>query len=121
MNRVNVSQPPVPTYGYKYGPGVFHQQMAKAGAAGDTRGQLKALDRAGLSRGGAARREAAALGGAALAEGVSQAYGQQAADYTNLANMALQGDLAQGEFAQALANMQTQQQAQRLNLLQGLL
>lgn len=121
MNKVNIQQPPVPTYGYRYGPGVFNQQMASAGAAADARFQAKQLDRAGISRGGAAKREAASRGGAALAEGISQAYGQQATDYTNIANMALQSDVDQGQFAQALTNLQAQQQSQRLGILQGLL
>lgn len=121
MNNVRLGQPPAPTYGYQYGPGVFNTQMAQAQSAGDPRWQAKQLDRAGMSRGKAQQKAAAERGAGAMAEGIASAYGQQVSDASALSGMALQAQANQEQFAQALADMQMQQRAGRMGLLQGLL
>jgi hypothetical protein len=121
MNNIQVYKPEVPTYDYKYGPAIFNQNMAQGKAAGDQRWQEKQLDRAGLSRGGAQKQQAAIQGADATAKGIAQAYGQQTQDDSNIAGMAMQSQADQERMAQALAALQFQQQNQYLGLLSGLL
>lgn len=108
----------MPSYGYRFGPGGFNTGMAQAQATGDQRANLKPLDRAGLSRGGAAQQAAASRGGAQMAQGIADAYGRQVATASDLSNMALQGQMRQEQMAQALAALQSRQQ---MGILQGLL
>jgi len=125
MNQVTLHKPPVPEYGYQYGPGVFNTQIAKAQAAGDTRFQQKQLDRAGMSRGAAQKQEAESRGGAALADGVAQAYMQKDADRADIHGKALVAQTAQEQLAQQLSDMQydlnMDQFSRKMNILQGLL
>lgn len=121
MNVVNVAQRPLPTYGYQSGPGVFNTQIAQAQASADPRFNIKATDRAGFSRGGAASQAAQSKGAAALAEGVAEAYGQRVSSAAKTADMAMQAEARQEQLAQALAAMQFQNQNQGMGLLQGLL
>lgn len=121
MNRVQIQQPPLPSYGYQYGPGVFNQQLASAQAESDPRQTMKEFDRRGMSRGRGQRSQADAKGAVALAEGVQQAYSQQATDAANISQRALDAAAQQEQYAQALAQIQAQQQARRMGILQGLL
>ena len=125
MSQVTLHKPPVPEYGYQYSPGVFNTQVAKAQAAGDTRFQTKQLDRAGMSRGGGQRQEAESRGGAALADGVSQAYMQRDTDRADIHGKALGAATSQEQLAQQLDDLQynlnMDQFTRKMNILQGLL
>lgn len=125
INNVQIQQPVIPGYSFKYGPGLFNQNMAQAQAAGDERFQMKQLDRAGMSRGGAQRQQANAQGANAIANGIAQAYGQLTQDDAGIAGMSMESQGDQERAAQAFAKINAQD-AQRRNsmfvgLLQGLL
>ena len=119
MNQVRVQQPSLPEYGYRFGPGVFNRDMAQAKSAGDQRFNMKEYDRAGMSRGGAAAREAATRGASAMAEGIAKAYDPSTS--VELHNMAMQSEVEQERMAQALARMQAPNMNQQMGALLGLL
>ena len=108
----------------------FNQQLAQAHAAADSRYNMKPLDKAGFSRGGAQSALAGIASAQNLAEGVAKAYGGQLQDAqfnAGLGNQAaaegmglsLNGIAQQQQYANALAALQRQQQQQ--GALSGLL
>lgn len=111
----------------------FNQQLAEAHAASDPRYNMKPLDRAGMSRGGAQQNLAGIASAQNLAEGIARAYGQKMTDAqfnakTSLGNAAAQEGLGldvaqlqqQQQYADALAALQ-RQQTMTGGLLGGLL
>lgn len=108
----------------------FNQQMAQAHASADPRYNMKPLDRAGFSRGGAQNAMAGIAAAQGLAEGVAKAYQGQLRDAqvnAGLGNqsaaegfgLGLSGIALQQQYANAMSALQRQQQQQ--GLLSGLL
>jgi hypothetical protein len=108
MNRVNIAQAPLPGYGSQYTPDPFNATFAKAQAAGDIRANLKNFDRAGMSRGAGQRQQAGIQAASSLADGIADAYTQQAQDATASATAGLAAEQGQEQFAQALGALQQQ-------------
>ena len=104
----------------------FNQQLAQAHASADPRYNMKPLDRAGFSRGGAQNAMAGISAAQNLAEGVAKAYAGQLQDAQINADL---GNQSANENAGLALNAIAQQQAyanamaalQRQNLLGGLL
>jgi hypothetical protein len=128
MNQVALNQNS-PFSRPTYIPGAsFNNDMAFALAAGDPRYQMKQLDRAGFSRGGAQRNQAGIRGAQDMVDGVAGAY-QNAMQSANTDAMnALQWGTSQEQYAQALGSLQQQNayanqmaQLQRQQALLGLL
>ena len=128
----NVNVPQVPGMPESLTRAAFNQQLAQAHASADPRYNLKPMDRAGFSRGGAQNAMAGIASAQNLAEGVAKAYSGQLQDAQANANVALgnqqaaeglglsMGGIAQQQsYANALAALQRQQQQQ--GLLAGLL
>lgn len=110
----------------------FQYGVANAYAAGDPRFTVKQYDRPGLSRGGAQWNQAGIDSAENMANGIADAYSQQMQANNYNANLALQGQQSQEQFAQALGGLQQQnnyaaqlaalqQQAMFTGALQGLL
>lgn len=119
MNQVFVNQTPPSGFTPGQMQAGFNQQMAQALAMGDPRFQMKSLDRAGFSRGGAQRNQAGINAAQALSQGIADAYRQQMDDQQYNANLALQGQSLQEQRAQALAGLQQQDSyAQQMAALQ---
>lgn len=108
MNSVQIHQTPPAGYTPPQQQAAFNQQMAQALAMGDPRFQMKSLDRAGFSRGGAQRNQAGINAAQAMADGIAAAYQQQMDDSQYNANLLLQGQQRQADQAQALAGLQQQ-------------
>lgn len=108
MNAVQLNQTPPTGYTPQQQQAAFSQQMAQALALGDPRFQMKSLDRAGFSRGGAQRNQAGINAAQAMADGIAAAYQQQMDDSQYNANLLLQGQQRQADQAQALAGLQQQ-------------
>jgi hypothetical protein len=128
MNNVNLAQPPLPSYDYRANPSPFNAGMAQAHAAGDVRYNLKPLDRPGMSRGAGQRQHAGAKAATAMADGIADAYGQQAQQANTAALAGLTAEQGQEQFAQALGALQQQNayanamaQLQRAGALSGLM
>lgn len=114
----------------------FNQAMAKAHSDADMRYNLKPLDKAGRSRGGAQQYMAGIASARNLADGIAQAYGVRSADAASNANIGLANQAAaeglglgvsqiaqQNQYANALQALQRQQAAYGFqnNILGGLL
>lgn len=108
----------------------FNQQLAQAHAAADPRYNMKPMDRAGFSRGGAQNAMAGISSAQNLAEGIAKAYGHQLQDAqisASLGNDSANESLGLGmnaiaqqqRYAAAMAALQRQQQQQ--GILAGLL
>lgn len=136
MNRVTLGQSPVPGIPDATRRKVFENNYANAVAQGDPRYAMKQYDRGGLSRGGAQRQQAGIDSAQRMASGVADAYQQdtQAASFNaqnQLANNQAQEQYAlqlgalqqQNAYAQAMAQLQRQQQSMNFvsSLLGGLL
>lgn len=106
--------------------GAFNTAMAQAQADADLRYNMKPLDRAGMSRGGAQQLNAGISSAGNLAEGIRKAYSVPAADAAmnagiGLANAAAQEGTGlgvsqldqQNRYANALDALQRQQAATR--------
>jgi len=119
MNQVTLGRTPPTGYTDRQMSGAFNNQLAQALAMGDPRFQVKQLDRAGFSRGGAQRNQAGINAAQAVADGVSAAYQGAMDDQSYNANLMLQGQQAQERNAQALAGLQQQDSyAQQMAQLQ---
>lgn len=126
MNQVQLYQPPYPPY-----PGVPsppRSGIAMAHAAGDFRHNMKQFDRAGMSRGAGQTQQAGIQASKQVADGIAEAYGQQAADAAAYGNQALAAEQGQEQFSQALGALQQQSayanamaQLQQINALRGLM
>jgi hypothetical protein len=99
--------------------GVFNSGMANAQAESDLRYNMKPLDRAGVSR-GAGRQYMAGISSARnLADGVAQAYGQQAASAATRAARELADRAADESLGLGAAGITQQDSyARALNALQ---
>ncbi len=126
----NVSVPQVPGYTPDQTRAAFNQQLAQAHAAADPRYNMKPMDRAGVSRGGAQQAMAGIASAQNLAEGIAKAYTGQLSDAqfnAGLGNqsaaeslgLSMSGIAQQQQYANALAALQRQQQQQ--GILSGLL
>lgn len=129
MNQVSIDSSRLPRgFTPQQQVGNFNTQMALALAAGDPRYQMKRLDRAGLSRGGAQANQAGIKGAQDLADGIAAAYQGQIDDAQYNALADLNSQVSQEQFGQALGGLQQQQAyanqmalLQRQNALIGLL
>jgi chorismate synthase len=135
---VNIAvNPPNPNgYNPQQTRAAFNQAMAKAHSDADMRYNMKPLDKAGMSRGGAQQYMAGIASAKNLADGVSQAYAAPVNDAVSNANLGLADKAAaeglglgisqiaqQNQYANALAALQRQQAAYGFqnNILGGLL
>lgn len=104
--------------------GAFNNAFAQAQASADPRFNMKAYDRAGISRGKGTKAQADIQGQQALADGMAQAYQIPMQDAVTNANNTLNyeqmqetygqqltGLAAQNDYANALAALQRQQNA----------
>ncbi len=104
VNRVTVSQPPV-----LFGPArISGFQAADAYAKGDPRYQMKKLDRAGFSRGGAQRNQAGIAAAQEMASGIADAYNAQLQSQQERALANLEAQRQQEQYAQSLGSLQQQ-------------
>jgi hypothetical protein len=119
MNRVQLTQTPPAGLTDRQQSGKFNNAMAMALASGDPRYQTKTLDRAGFSRGGAQANQAGIQAAQSMTEGIANAYRQSMDDQSYNADLALQGQVGQERYAQALGGLQQQQAyANQMALLQ---
>jgi hypothetical protein len=119
VNRVQLTQTPPTGFTDAMQSGKFNNTMAMALASGDPRYQMKRYDRAGFSRGGAQANQAGIQGAQDMSQGIANAYRQSMDDEAYNANLALQGQVGQEQFGQALGGLQQQQAyAQQMALLQ---
>jgi hypothetical protein len=119
VNRVQLTQTPPTGFTDAMKAGKFNNSMAQALASGDQRYQQKRYDRAGFSRGGAQANQAGIQGAQDMSQGMANAYRQAMDDESYNANLALQGQVGQEQFGQALGGLQQQQAyAQQMALLQ---
>jgi hypothetical protein len=119
VNRVQLTQTPPTGFTDAMKAGKFNNTMAQALASGDPRYQMKRYDRAGFSRGGAQANQAGIQGAQDMSQGIANAYRQSMDDEAYNANLALQGQVGQEQFGQALGGLQQQQAyAQQMALLQ---
>jgi len=119
MNRVQLNQTPPTGFTDAMKSGKFNNTMAMALASGDPRYQMKRYDRAGFSRGGAQANQAGIQGAQDVSQGIANAYRQSMDDEAYNANLALQGQVGQEQFGQALGGLQQQQAyAQQMAMLQ---
>jgi hypothetical protein len=119
MNRVQLTQTPPTGFPDAMKSGKFNTTMAQALASGDPRYQMKRYDRAGFSRGGAQANQAGIQGAQDMSQGIASAYRQSIDDEAYNANLALQGQVGQEQFGQALGGLQQQQAyAQQMAMLQ---
>lgn len=136
MNNVYLNQPQAPGISPEARRAAFNNTYAQALAAGDPRFNVKANDRAGLSRGQGQWQQAGAEAAQKLASGVADAYSQDAQAASYNANNQLAGQQSQeayaqqlgalqqqAAYAQAMANLQRRQQSMNFasSLLGGLL
>lgn len=108
MNEVQLFQTPPTGFTDRQQQAAFNQRMAQALAMGDPRFQMKNLDRAGFSRGGAQRNQAGINAANAMADGIASAYQGAMDDRSYNANMLLENQGRQEQQAQALAGLQQQ-------------
>jgi len=115
MNQVGVNQS-LPKFSATQR--AFNNDYSNAMAAGDPRFNVKQYDRAGFSRGGAQMNQAGIDSANKMSQGIADAYGNQLQNNAYSAGIDLQGQQAQGQFAQALGGLNTQNayQQQMANL-----
>ena len=128
MNQVNINQPYPQGFTPKQMGAQFNNDYANALASGDSRYQMKQLDRPGMSRGAAQMNQAGIKASQDVAYGIAQAYGNQLQSQQSNANLGLQNQAQAEQFGQALQGLQSQadysnQMAamQRQNALLGLI
>lgn len=108
MNAVTMGRTPPTGFTDQQMQAAWNQRMAEALASGDPRFQVKQLDRAGFSRGGAQRNQAGIAASQSLADGIAAAYQGAIDDRAYQSNLLLQGQQRQETQAQALAGLQQQ-------------
>lgn len=119
MNNVSLYQSAPGGYPNEAISAQLHSQLANAYASGDPRFTVKQYDRPGMSRGAAQWNQAGIDSASNLVKGVADAYSQNIQNNAYNANVALQGQQGQEQFAQALGALQQQDAyAQRLAALQ---
>lgn len=136
MNNVTLGQGSVPGIPDQARRTVFNNNYANALAAGDPRYNVKQYDRGGVSRGGGQWQQAGIDAAQKMASGIADAYGQDTQSAAFNAQNKLAGETAQQQYAlqlgalqqqnayaQAMANLQRQQQGMNMvtSLLGGLL
>lgn len=119
MNQVNLYRPAPSGLPQNQMRAAFNNSLANAYAMGDPRANLKQLDRAGLSRGAGQMNQAGINAANSMVDAISQAYSQNLQNQAYNANVGLQGQQAQENFAQALGGLNAQQNyAQQMAALQ---
>ena len=108
MNQVQLYQTPPRGIGDQAIQSRFNNQMAVALAMGDPRMNAKPYDRPGLSRGAAQWNQAGIDSAQKLAQGIADAYSANIQNNAYNANVALQGQQGQEQYAQALGGLQQQ-------------
>lgn len=108
MNEVSVNQTLPTGFTPEATRAALNNNLAWAYASGDPRMAMKQYDRPGLSRGGAQRNQAGIDAAKSLSEGVADAYSKDIQSRAYNANVGLQGQRGQEQFAQALAALQEQ-------------
>ena len=98
--------------------GAFNNAMAQAQASADMRFNMKPLDRAGVSRGGAQRLNAGISSATNLADGIRQAYSIPASDAAFNANIGLAN--ASAQEGTGLGVSQLDQQSRYASALEAL-
>jgi hypothetical protein len=88
--------------------GAFNQQLAEAQAAADPRYNMKPMDRAGFSRGGAQRSMAGISSAQNLANGIAKAYAGQLEDARANAGITLGNQRSQEQAGLGLNSLQQQ-------------
>ena len=106
----------------------FNNDYAAAVSAGDPRYQMKALDRAGMSRGGAQMNHSGIKASQEVADGIARAYQNNLSGQQFNANLDLENQGRAEAFSQALQGLQSQNNyanqmagMQRQNALFGLI
>lgn len=128
MNDVRIAQPPVTMDPAR----LAKSRLANAYSLGDPRYQMKQLDRAGFSRGGAQRNQAGINAAQQMSDSIAEVYSGQLQDQQARALANLQSQQGQEQFAQSLGSLQQQnnyanqmaalqRQGAMMNLLGGLL
>ena len=87
MNQVNINQPYPQGFTPKQMGAQFNNDYANAIASGDSRYQMKQLDRPGMSRGAAQMNQAGIKASQDVADGIGQAYGNQLQSQQSNANL----------------------------------
>ena len=119
MNQVQLTRPVTQGISPQSRNAQFNNAYAQAVASGDPRFTAKEYDRAGLSRGGAQMNQAGIDAASNLAEGIAQAYRQDAGNAQYNSNALLQSQQQQEEMAQNLGAFNSQQAyANQMNRLQ---
>lgn len=108
MNQVQLYQTPPSGMGNDAIQSRFNNQLAVAMAMGDPRMNAKQYDRPGFSRGAAQWNQAGIDSAQKLAQGVADAYSENIQNQAYNANVALQGQQGQEQYAQALGGLQQQ-------------
>jgi hypothetical protein len=109
MNQVQLTRPITQGINPRNSAAQFNNAYASALAAGDPRYTIKNYDRAGMSRGGSQMNQAGIDAAQNLAEGIAQAYSQDAQNAQFNANTLLQAQQAQEGMAQNLAGFNSNQ------------
>jgi len=129
MNAYQVSQPSMKSFTPRQTRGAMNEQLAQAHAEADQRYNMKPMDRAGMSRGGAQQHMAGISAAQNLAQGVARAYSQEQQDaLANATNSQSAETLGQdmnalamqAQYADLLSRLQRQSTLQQ-NALGGLL
>jgi uncharacterized protein YbjQ (UPF0145 family) len=108
VNQVELYQQSPLTNRQQQPSSAFNNDMAFAVSAGDPRYQMKRLDRAGFSRGGAQAAQAGIAGARDMAGGIAEAYQNEMARAHSGAMADLEWRGAQEQYAQALGGLQQQ-------------
>jgi hypothetical protein len=108
MNSFNVNLPQVQGYTPRQKQAAFNTEIARSHAQADPRYNIKPMDKAGMSRGGAQQAMAGISAAQNLADGIAQAYTGQLADNSGMA--ALSNAQAAGQLGQDMNALALQQQ-----------
>lgn len=108
MNAVTLNQTPPTGLTPDATRAALNNNLAWAYASGDPRMAMKEYDRPGMSRGAAQRNQAGIDSARTMSEGIADAYRQDMQSRAYNANVGLQGQRGQEQFAQALAALQEQ-------------
>lgn len=108
MNQVSLYHTPPAGYPNQAIASQLNNQLATAYAYGDPRFTVKQYDRPGMSRGAGQWNQAGIDSASNVVKGVSDAYSQNIQTNAYNANVGLQGQQNQEQFAQALGALQQQ-------------
>jgi hypothetical protein len=108
LNQVQLYQTPPSGFGDQAIQSRFNNQMATAMAMGDPRMNAKTYDRPGLSRGAAQWNQAGIDAAQRMSQGIADAYSENIQNNAFNADVALQGQLGQEQYGQALGGLQQQ-------------